>query len=299
MNKLDLTNNGGDPFVGDDIMYMQNALRQAINGSISFLRKGLQPSPFDKVIVLFGCNITIVGPNFTYTQGFVWIDDGSSFEGEIFYVPAQTIPQPIVVGGQFNFLIVQANNALGIETYENLTTQNTYKDRTATIQNSTTFIYLYSALAEPEGILLTMIDSQGVFAKLSDLVPYALKSIDVWNSMAANADFLQPSAAFYIRYQKDAFDCINIQGHIQSTGIQTILAGPSSQFSWVGILPVGYRPSKKNLQLCGIYAAGSPPAQRWVLIETTGDMYIIGPTFVSGFYPADAGEYYIDIKYKI
>lgn len=105
MNRQDLSNVGGHPLTLNDLSFALLAQQDENKGSLSFL-KGLCPSD---VVVLSGCVITIAGPNFTHTDGYVWLNN------EVFYVPANAVPRATNLTFEFN--IVETVDATGTKTY--------------------------------------------------------------------------------------------------------------------------------------------------------------------------------------
>lgn len=81
MNHILFNTPGGYPLTQDSLAFLQNAYKQALKGlSGAFHLYGNSPS---EPIILWGCQLSIAGPNLYVTEGFIsWTD------AEVYYVPA-------------------------------------------------------------------------------------------------------------------------------------------------------------------------------------------------------------------
>lgn len=212
---------GGHPFTADDLDFLQTANRDAIGNSLSYLY-GYTP---DDLIVLNGCVVTIVGPTYTYTGGYIWLS------GEIYAVPAQPSPQPFTLGLDFYINPVEVTDPAGTDTYQNATVQNTWKKRYASINQYTGYQY-YAG-----------IDYASVIKAISncvekDVVTGSWVSVNAFGGAApaladAKYDISAPGQA--IKFKKNAVGQVTIFGRL------TVLNGAGTTLLFT--LPAGYFPS--------------------------------------------------------
>lgn len=124
MNKLSILGNGGHPITQNDLQFIFDSLSDNSKYCMSFL-KGMTGND---IVVLWGCEITEGGGNFTHTEGAVWID------GEVFYVPAKVVGTALDICYEFN--VVQTNIAAGTKVYKNGATFNTRLQRVCEINSN-------------------------------------------------------------------------------------------------------------------------------------------------------------------
>lgn len=276
---------GGHPLTGDDFEYIQFANRDAIAGSLSYLRG----QTADDLVVLNGCNVSVVGSNYTYTDGYIW------YNGEVYYVPAQPVPQAMVVGGDHVFSIVSTNNATGIDTYQNGTIVNTWEDRTAVILHNTSGSNVYNAQILFKYVISQIVDQAALFAKLSDLTPFAQKSIDTWHVIGAGGQPAYGSTWGAIagkdsRFIKDDVGGVSVRLNATTTGV-----APGGV---IFVLPVGYRPVTQVTMIVHKYNVSALPVAYVGAIDTAGNVTIVDGTN-SPFFQAPAGSYLCEIYFKI
>src|SRR5690606_10941470 len=106
---------GGHHLTGDDILYVQEALKEAV-----LAIAGLTEQTFIKIQ---GVEISFPGANIQWTAGWVMMN------GELLKVDAGIA----AAAGNNTFQIVETNDPAGQQTYEDLNTVETYKVRKATI----------------------------------------------------------------------------------------------------------------------------------------------------------------------
>lgn len=241
MDKLNL-GLGGHPFTADDLMFMQDAYLEGIKGSLEWMRA----LTADDLVIIRGCVITAAGTSYTYTDGYVWMD------GEIYYVPAQATPQPWGgVGTDFYVLAVENNDPLGTVPYENATIQNTWKRRTAVINQLSGF--QYTSNIKYGDLLAAVLTPINAFIPMATLSTLALKSVDPWHVVGAagepalGANFSVSSAGCAIRFRKTDVGtvCIMAQFVVNASGIN-LFTMPASH------LPTSYtEPSSLSVPLAG------------------------------------------------
>lgn len=118
MNKLKTTQNGGFPFVLDDLKWMDDSYREGIAGILS----AFELNPND-TIILSGCVKTSSGTTVTVTEGFLFLNR------EILYFPGGnlTLNHPASV----YFDLDVAYDSSGNKLFEDATTNQTYEVRRA------------------------------------------------------------------------------------------------------------------------------------------------------------------------
>lgn len=112
--------NGGMPFTGDDLLWIQNGLRGGVAGFGRHFGNG-------QSVVISGVQVSIVGFDFTYTEGYVIIDD------EILYLPAGT-----AVGGapdpdRVSIELDSTFDPTGLDVFGDLVARDTYEKRRAKV----------------------------------------------------------------------------------------------------------------------------------------------------------------------
>lgn len=114
MKKLDIKL-GGHPLTGDDLLFLQNALAEAINGIANSL--------YGDFCILSGCDTSLSGGTLTWTDGWVFLS------GELCKIDAGSA----AYDGSNRFQIVETYDSAGDLVYESLSTEHTYVVRKATI----------------------------------------------------------------------------------------------------------------------------------------------------------------------
>lgn len=119
MNKLELGNNGGMPFVQDDLEFLQKSLSDAL------IALGEGFATVHSFIWLKKPTGVLVGSNYVFPEGYI------IHQGEVYKVIESTIPQ-----SAFPFIDISENyDSNGSKTFENFSPVNTYKVREARITN--------------------------------------------------------------------------------------------------------------------------------------------------------------------
>lgn len=153
MNELKTTGLGGLPIALDDIRFVYDAIKQALNG----LSNALSLTNVDGIgnphpVKLWGCTITadIVSAaplvKYSVSEGFI------SMGGEIFYVPSTFILANS--GDTIYFVISESYDSAGELTFADQSVQNIYKIRNATISASNAGSAYYCAISD----MITFID---------------------------------------------------------------------------------------------------------------------------------------------
>jgi len=137
MNKFITTNNGGLPYVLDDIRFEQDAVREAFLGLVNSWGVANEES-----YILNGCEIT-VGATIDITAGHVVI------QGEIYKVLAQSITATVPPGEELVFEVVTSFDPAGNKTFDSGATFDTYENRRAQLAYQTIGASNFKALTAP------------------------------------------------------------------------------------------------------------------------------------------------------
>lgn len=123
MDKLNTFYNGGEPFVLNDLRFLQSALSQGIQGLASFFQNGGDP------VAISGVEGTVVGTDVVYTQGFIVVNN------EVYYVNGGVLPQSAPYHG---IEIAETFNTEGNKTYENGDVHDTFIVRQGVLTTTAT-----------------------------------------------------------------------------------------------------------------------------------------------------------------
>lgn len=121
MNKFDIKM-GGHPLTGDDLLFVQSALSEAING--------IARSLYGDVCIIDGCELTITGGSPPYTVA--WTAGWVVINGELCKIEAGTHNN---WDGTNRFEIVETYDPAGNIVYESLATEDCYIIRKGNIDN--------------------------------------------------------------------------------------------------------------------------------------------------------------------
>lgn len=127
MKKLDIKL-GGHQFFGDDLLFVQSSLAEAI--------VALATVSGETLVAIKGVEITVGGGNITWTAGWMVLS------GELCQVDAGVAAYP----ANDTFVISETYDAAGNQTYEDLNVEDTYVIRKAKIQGNAGGANLYSNL---------------------------------------------------------------------------------------------------------------------------------------------------------
>jgi len=129
MNKL-LIPNGGMPFTGDDLLWMQSGLTEGFLAMMSMMSRA---SLFnDDSLILVGVNFTLSGTDLIYSAGYV------ALAGEIYYVPAGTAVGAVendAVKSTFAIVPKITYDPTGSDIFADSVTKDTYEVRQAAIED--------------------------------------------------------------------------------------------------------------------------------------------------------------------
>jgi len=127
MNNLKTTDNGGFPFVLDDLRWEADAVREAFFGLVTAWGVTASDS-----YILSGCDNVINGLNYDVGAGYIVL------EGEVFKVDAHSVVITAPIGETHTWEIVETNDPAGTKTFDAGGTFETYKIRRAQITTSLT-----------------------------------------------------------------------------------------------------------------------------------------------------------------
>lgn len=119
MNKFKTTDNGGLPFVLDDLRWMDASYREAFLGFWAAFANGNADS-----FILSGCSMADQNVGTTVNEGYIYL------YGEICYVPEHEIPAG---SGTAHWEIISSYDSTGFKTFADSATHDTYEIRRAQV----------------------------------------------------------------------------------------------------------------------------------------------------------------------
>lgn len=246
MNSL-LIPDGGMPFTGDDLTWMQQSLQNAIQG----LASTFGTSPADSFI-LWGVNVS----GLSVSQGWAVI------EGELVYVRATTL-----TGGQANDWYIEVEetyNVAGNDQFADSVQRDTYVKREGVIKQFSG----YTGGGTP-----LLLDGQRADEWMSRVSTSNLSLVNSWAQWIESGNYPQPEVPTVSRLpNKEVF----LSGQV-SGGNSAVIC----------ILPVGYRPANSKLFTCGGYLPGGSlgvDTTPLILVKSTGEVEYFSA--ISGSYAA-------------
>ena len=238
MNKL-LIPNGGMPFYGDDLNFVDAAQRDAFKGLLyeaAHLYSGN--------MILGGCVLSIGGSTFSVSAGYLMIDY------EVCYFPGGSWP---VAGGATGFFSLAVNtDSGGLKSFANGSSQNTWQVRTAS----------FNAGAIADGPL-----DYPVLKRYSDAVEaLMLSKVQMSTAFSMNNSWAKSGSSTPVLYKH--FRQVNLIGDLLPGTLLT------NSFTKITTLPVGFRPVQR---LKTIQAAFSSTEYGNVMIDifANGEVYAI------------------------
>jgi len=263
MNKLITTQNGGFPLDLDDIRWFDDGLREALEG----LTK-----PWTNYYILSGVTVTESGGNKECTEGFAVID------GEICYVPAQTVAIPAVQPDHdWVIQLKQTFDTDGNETFQNGSSYDTYAIRQGELAYAD-ISKLPSGTKTKHTEYLPAEDYKTLKGLITESVyPELQSNHEEWTTLT-----LESAYSKYTEYSTDTdtprfrkeFGRVVIEGTVRRTGS---LSSPDL----IATLPAGYRPTKDIvLTNRGYYESGTGTTdnQSILFIKTNGEIEWRGST---------------------
>ena len=235
MNKLEI-GLGGHNLTGDDILFLQTNLTDAITALAKTTGKAL--------IAIHGVDLTFPGATIAWTAGWLYIN------GELCQVDAGSAAYP----ANNTFVIQQTVDTLGNQTYEDLTAQTPYKVRKATISGNAGGTNIQSNLAKLSDFLLT-----DVSAWLS------LNAILTGGSSWVGVN----GASNVVGYRLSRSRVVELNGEVSTSNYQ------SATDTVIATLPAGYRPGKKLTFLCPASVGGTRTTLH-VEVDITGAITPLG-----------------------
>jgi len=199
VKELKTTDNGGFPYDLNDIRWLQDGVRETFAALIKTFDNSYQ------AIIICGCQISDAGGgNSILSEGYIYI------AGQIYYVPA--IAVPFAYGPGYLWVISNTFDANGLETFEDLTNNNTYQINRVQLQSSGSGVDV----------------SDAVF--LRDIIHK-----NSWVTATLASNFTSSIVGgVKVRLEKNGEVTINAKVYWDGTGTPTLIF----------TLPVGYRPNR-------------------------------------------------------
>jgi hypothetical protein len=244
MNFLDLTNNGGHPFTGNDAMYLQNEIRKVF---YHLFKSMGDADPIDFTVWInkpvINTFSTIAGDFYEHGEGLVVIG------GEARVVPSCIgSPKPYTPFGGHDFyaITVDVNDPIGVVNTQSGNTVATWKNRIAEIiygpvpsqsfNDNPDFTYIFYNLLNSAGLIVTPA------ALTAGLNLKANKIIDIWHIVGNPSEPVYGTGwSFYsaaMQFRKNDVGQVSIKLSAQNGAY--VYGTPNHV---VFTLPVGYRPS--------------------------------------------------------
>lgn len=251
MKRLVSTDLGGFPFVSDDLRFIESGVMEALSALVS---------PYigsSNGLIISGCDRTIVGGNINISEGFIFL------QGEIYYVPAQTV---LDEGKTYNYFEVLENyDPAGEKQFQNSATHDTYAVRIAQIVQSDTLPV--DAINYPN--LDTVIG--GAYKAMG------FQEIKDWVNLP-DARYVTPSVQGPAQIYRDRLGFVHFRGNWNHDD-------PGASFI-IGTLPVGYRPDV-DIVFNYLDAKSSNPATIFgyqiSISASTGVIDVLGTNFPQEF----------------
>jgi len=239
MNKLKTTDNGGFPFVLDDIRWIDNSVRDAFKGLVSGL--GITASTSFKIS---GCVVSKVGSVYSWTEGYICL------MGEILKVEAGSVTTPMQPWQQNYGLYWQLDvsyDISGNKIFESGISYDTYEIRKGKLvygifptdqNNQIDYMphnaeYLHSKLIKlcSSSELLSIISANELKEKL-------INSEEAWKGATLLNGYSNQGSPFAIvSYKKDILNVVHIKG---------LATKATPDYLPIFNLPEGYRPAEER-----------------------------------------------------
>lgn len=268
MNKLITTQNGGFPLDLDDLRWIDDGIREAFEG----LSKA-----WTNYYIISGVTVTTNGGNKECTEGFAVID------GEICYVPAQTvaIPSP-AADHDWVIQLKQTFDTDGNETFQNGSSYDTYAIRQGELA--------YADISKPPSgtktkhtEYLPAEDYKTLKGLITESVYDELfGSAEDWTDLSLESGWSATTLYTTItgdpRYRIE-FGRVKIEGSVEKSYGGGSIASPQN----IAVLPAGYRPTKdivlsNQAHYDGTSEATANNANNVLIIRTSGEIEYRGAT---------------------
>lgn len=240
MNKLNTSIPGGMPLTGDDLRFIDEAIRLAL----ADIAKGIAPG--QSAVIIHGCLITAASNGYNVTDGSIFYND------EIWHVQQHyfAAPNPMAVEPEWRF--INAPGSLGTKTFFNGETYNVYEKRHAYLSLSGVDNQLFSLPASMVVRLSEIGKSKHTLTPVSN-VSEADGRVTV-SSVSKNANIISVRAVF--------------TANITNTPVH------------VTTLPAAYRPADDLVKPIYGYVQGNLPIPQMILLAYIGvdGRILIGPS---------------------
>lgn len=240
MNKLDLSNRGGDPLCLDDLEFLQNALAEGVKGLASFWNY-----IGDDPVIISGLKSSIVGSDTVYTSGYIIVNS------EVYFVDGGTFAiAPICID------IGQTIDTNGDEVFEDLSAHSTYLIRKG---------MLSPASGANSVDLVDFLTVKNVLANKGAVVDNSTAWTPFPSLGAGFSEITFDYEATTARYRKNKLGDVEFRGMIQSVNVNGLLC----------TLPVGFRPVQPYVSSVHIrFLSGGTAEPKQILIKTNGEVYV-------------------------
>jgi hypothetical protein len=270
MNRLKTDIFGGFPFDLDDIRWEQEAVRDAIKGMCS---------AFGTTFILSGCQITVNPGSVACTAGYICIG------GEICKVDAHST---LTASGTIEYWAIEVSyNSLGLESFENLSSADTYEVRIAKVLSSVSppvGAPTITSTISLDAIIKNKILTSGLFA---DKVSESWHMVGIFSGEPPFQDSWvnygnpQPPCRFY----KDSIGIVHLSGVVRFGTPNGIIFN----------LPAGYRPSY-NLDFPAIaYESGIRSADTNIRVLTNGNVGLNGSNSANDYVSMEGISFKADL----
>jgi hypothetical protein len=238
MNKL-LNPNGGMPLYGNDLVFMDAAVRDAIAGVLYEFAK-----PYNGYLILGGCELTASGSTVTMAKGYLMANY------EVYAVAAAT--WNIGSGLDGTFVLRQDIDVAGLRTFANGVSQSPWQIRNA--------VFVPGPLA---GGSLDMNE----MVRLSNAIYQAMKGYKAQSTAFSLVLGWSKGVAPNDPILRKHFDTVTLVGDL--------LVGTLTQTTWtkISILPSGFRPAKRVKCVCMAYNSASQNGNVYLDIFPNGEVY--------------------------
>ncbi len=200
--------NGGMPFHGDDIRWIQDGMKDGIKGGLHLFAQ-----PYSGNIILSGCESSYASGNLTITSGYVMLDY------EVCYFAGAILA---IASGGASLKLGISYDAGGLDVFADLVSRNTYEVRNCIlstgITDGTEIVVFNEALVTPARIK-------------SEIIAY-ITDLQVTQNITG---FLNGWTIFTGSQAK-------LYKHLNRVQMQGLLSGGTSDGSTAFVLPTGFRP---------------------------------------------------------
>ncbi|MDB9498561.1 hypothetical protein [Nodularia spumigena] len=277
MNRLETLNNGGFPLTLNDFRYADAAVRQALYGVFSAYSDLLPGNGF----IISGCTWVTATAGQSYTAGFIFI------AGEIVQCDGGVFPtRP--VGESYIWDVVEIADPAGVKVFRNQASNNTYFERRAVI--------ISALVPPPPSTSYLPLNAPRLAKKMYDsinsLALFANKQQESWSIVGVtvpyDAGFSNMVGGRGLQFRKDDFGVVTIRGDVAAS----VVSSPTTS---IFTLPVGYRPTNKEVRTIAFYdnLSGAHYEPMELQITTNGRVF---PARTAGNTPSTSNNWFTQFE---